>query len=119
MNEVEEVCNRVAIVRSGAIVYEGALAELKQTAGTSYRLRTSDDERALAVCRAQEGVTEARAQDGELRIAATEPAVERLSAALIGAGVLIRALAPETATLEDLFFRLTEDDADTPEAVAA
>src|SRR5256885_1697715 len=39
MNEVEELCNRVAIVRSGAIVYEGEIAELKRTAGRPYRLR--------------------------------------------------------------------------------
>ena len=32
--EVEELCNRVAIVRSGAIVYEGEIAELKRGAGT-------------------------------------------------------------------------------------
>jgi ABC-2 type transport system ATP-binding protein len=119
MNEVEEVCNRVAIVRSGAIVYEGALADLKRTAGTSYRLRTSDDGRALTVCQAQDGLSDVRLQDGNLRFDATESAVEQLSGALISAGVLIRALAPETATLEDLFFRLTEDDTETPQAVAA
>ena len=31
--EVEELCNRVAIVRTGRIVFEGALADLKRTAG--------------------------------------------------------------------------------------
>src|SRR4029077_888817 len=30
LNEVEELCNRVAIVRSGRIVYEGTLANLKR-----------------------------------------------------------------------------------------
>ena len=44
--EVEELCNRVAIVRSGRVVYEGALDELRGSAGVSYRLRTTDDERA-------------------------------------------------------------------------
>ena len=33
--EVEELCNRVAIVRSGRIVYEGAIAELKRGAGAT------------------------------------------------------------------------------------
>ena len=32
LTEVEELCNRVAIIRKGQIVYEGSLAELKQTA---------------------------------------------------------------------------------------
>jgi ABC-2 type transport system ATP-binding protein len=110
MPEVEELCNRVAIVRSGAIVYEGAIAELKQTAGATYRLRTTDDERALAVCRAQHGISDARVEAGEIRFAAAEDAVAQLSVALVEAGALITALAPETATLEDLFFALTEGD---------
>src|ERR671926_352414 len=38
--EVEELCNRVAIVRSGRIVYEGAIAELKRMGASGYRLRT-------------------------------------------------------------------------------
>ena len=58
--EVEELCNRVAIVRTGRIVYEGAIADLKRGAGATYRLSTTDDERALAVCRAQPGVEDVR-----------------------------------------------------------
>ena len=51
LGEVEELCNRVAIVRSGAIVYEGAISELRRQAGTGYRLSTTDDTRALEICR--------------------------------------------------------------------
>jgi ABC-2 type transport system ATP-binding protein len=118
MPEVEELCNRVAIVRSGAIVYEGAIADLKREAGATYRLRTTDDERALAVCRAQRGITEPRvADDGSVAFgAADEEAVAELSVALVEAGALIRSLVPQTATLEDLFFSLTED---RPEPVPA
>jgi ABC-2 type transport system ATP-binding protein len=112
MAEVEELCNRVAIVRSGAIVYEGAIADLKRTAGATYRLRTTDDERALAVCRVQRGIADARIEEGEVRFTGDEDAVAELSLALVEAGALIRALAPQTATLEDLFFKLTEGDAD-------
>jgi ABC-2 type transport system ATP-binding protein len=117
MPEVEELCNRVAIVRTGAIVYEGHIAELKQAAGATYRLRTTDDERALAVCQAQRGIADARIEDGEVRFGADEDAVAELSLALVEAGALIRALAPQTATLEDLFFKLTEGDA-APSALA-
>jgi ABC-2 type transport system ATP-binding protein len=107
--EVEELCNRVAIVRTGRIVFEGALADLKRTAGAGWRLRSTDDARALEVCRAQRGITEVRADPLELRFEATEEAAAQLSVALVEAGVAIRALAPHAATLEDLFFRLTED----------
>ena len=106
--EVEELCNRVAIVRKGRIVYEGAIAELKRSAGTTYRLETTDDDRAMAVCRAQRGINDVRLQQGRIAFAADDRAVADLSQALIEAGALIRVLTPQTVTLEDLFFSLTE-----------
>jgi ABC-2 type transport system ATP-binding protein len=107
--EVEELCNRVAIVRTGRIVFEGALDDLKRTAGGEWRLRTTDDERAVAVCRAQRGIEHIRPEPLEIRFEGTEDAAAALSVALVEAGLAIRALAPHTASLEDLFFRLTED----------
>jgi ABC-2 type transport system ATP-binding protein len=107
--EVEELCDRVAIVRQGRIVYEGAISELKRGAGTTYRLSTTDDDRAMAVCRAQRGISDLRVQHRMISFtAAGEAAVAELSQALVEAGALIHALAPETVTLEDLFFSLTE-----------
>jgi ABC-2 type transport system ATP-binding protein len=111
--EVEEVCNRVAIVRQGKIVYEGEIADLKRGAGTAYRLETTDDDKALAVCGAQPGITEVRVQHDRIVFAGDEAAVAELSQALVEAGALITALAPQTVTLEDLFFSLTEGDGAT------
>jgi ABC-2 type transport system ATP-binding protein len=108
--EVEELCNRVAIVRSGKIVYEGAISELKRSAGAAYGLSTTNDERALAVCRAQPGVDDVRITHGRIEFTADDEAVAELSQALIEAGALIRMLAPQSVTLEDLFFSLTEGD---------
>ena len=110
LTEVEEVCNRVAIVRSGAIVYEGEIADLKRGAGTSYRLETTDDERAVAVCRAQRGIGDVRREHRAISFTADEAAAAELSQALVEAGALIRAMAPQTVTLEDLFFSLTEGE---------
>jgi ABC-2 type transport system ATP-binding protein len=106
--EVEEVCNRVAIVQRGKIVYEGQIAELKRAAGMTYRLSTTDDVRALAVCRAQPRISDASIRDGQISFIADEHAVAELSQALVEAGALIRALAPQGASLEELFFSLTE-----------
>lgn len=106
--EVEEICNRVAIVDAGKIVYEGEIADLKGAAGTTYRLATTDDELALSVCRSQPGIGEVRINHGRISFAAEEGAVASLSGALVEAGALIHSLTPQTATLEDLFFSLTE-----------
>src|SRR5207248_2097525 len=37
--EAEEVCTRLAIIRTGSIVYEGTLADLHASAAPRYRLR--------------------------------------------------------------------------------
>jgi ABC-2 type transport system ATP-binding protein len=114
MNEVEDLCRRVAIVRSGAIVFEGAIADLKRTAGASYRLRTTDAAAALRICRAQVGLKDVREAGDHIVFAGAEEAIPALSRELVEAGALITELAPESATLEDLFFSLTEE----PEPVA-
>ncbi len=117
--EVEELCNRVAIVRLGKIVYEGEIAALKHGAGTVYRLETTDDDRALAVCRAQAGIGEARVEHGHVAFSADPAAVGLLSQALVEAGALINTLAPQTVSLEDLFFSFTEGDGTMASGAAA
>jgi ABC-2 type transport system ATP-binding protein len=119
--EVQELCDRVAIVQSGRVVYEGALADLRRQGGAGYRLRTTDDPRALELLRAQPGVeqaTDAHLSEHGLSFQANEHDVGELSLALAHAGIGILALTPELATLEDLFFRLTEGgNGAEPEAV--
>jgi ABC-2 type transport system ATP-binding protein len=106
--EVEELCSRVAIISRGAIVYEGALAELRRRAAPRYRLRTTDVEAARAICTRQPGVTDLRAEGAELSFGAAEETVVELSRSLVHAGLGIAALVPERETLETLFFELTE-----------
>jgi ABC-2 type transport system ATP-binding protein len=106
--EVQELCDRVAIIDSGRVVYEGALADLRRQGGAGYRLRTTDDARALNLLHAQPGIQHPSASEHGLSFQADERQVGALSLALGAAGVGILALTPELATLEDLFFRLTE-----------
>ncbi len=108
--EVQELCDRVAIVESGRLVYEGALADLRRQGGAGYRLRTTDDERALALMREQASIEHPAPGEHCLTFQAQEQDVGQLSLTLAAAGVGILALSPELATLEDLFFRLTEGD---------
>jgi ABC-2 type transport system ATP-binding protein len=106
--EVQELCDRVAIVDRGRVVYEGALADLRRQGGAGYRLRTSDNQRALALAGAQPGIDDATTVDGYVRLQGDERDVGALSLALGREGVAILTLTPELATLEDLFFSLTE-----------
>jgi ABC-2 type transport system ATP-binding protein len=108
--EVEELCTRVAVIREGRIVYEGSLADLHASAAPRYRLRTSDQAAASKVLAADTRVRNAVAEEGELVFEADEATVVELSRALVAAGLGIAALVPETATLERLFFELTEGE---------
>jgi ABC-2 type transport system ATP-binding protein len=110
LTEVEELCNRVAIVREGRVAYQGSLRELRAQAGGGYLLRTTDDERARRVAEAQEGIGEVgTAPERGLTFGAeSEAAIAALSLALAESGALSLELSSRQATLEDLFFRLTE-----------
>jgi ABC-2 type transport system ATP-binding protein len=113
LGEVEELCNRVAIVRKGGLAYQGSLADLRRQAGGGYLLRTTEDAVARRVAEAQPGIEEVRAGiEGGLTFGAeSEVAVGALSLALTESGALITELSPRQASLEDLFFKLTEGDA--------
>jgi len=117
--EVEELCNRVAIIRKGSIVYEGGLDELLATASTGYTLRATEPERARTVLLSQPGIESVVANDGELRFGADEDAVARAAIVLGQAGIGITALVPQTASLEELFLGLTGGESSDHDREAA
>jgi ABC-2 type transport system ATP-binding protein len=108
--EVEELCTRVSVIREGRIVYEGSLADLHASASPRYRLRTSDQDAADALVSADARIGNLAREGGDLVFDADEETVLDLTRTLVGAGLGIAALVPETATLERLFFELTEGE---------
>ena len=110
MPEVEDLCNRVAVIRSGRVAYEGLLDDLRARAGIRYRLRTNDDAIARRICEGQAGIAEVKRDraDGLGFKAEDEDAVAALSVALAEAGAAILELTPHQASLEEVFFQLTE-----------
>jgi ABC-2 type transport system ATP-binding protein len=106
--EVEEVCNRVAIVNDGRIAFEGRLDELRASFGITYRLETADNGAARAI--ADELGIAAQPATAGVSLETDLEAVERLTVELGRRGIPIRHLAREQRSLEDLFFQLTEED---------
>jgi ABC-2 type transport system ATP-binding protein len=121
LSEVEQLCNRVAVVSRGRLLAEGALAEIaEQTRDrTEYRLVADDPERTRTVLGAREGVALLNGRPEELEGFRPEEVV-RFSTGPEGAGPVVRtlveegvevlALVPARPNLEELFLRLTEDD---------
>ncbi|MGZ4430590.1 MAG: ABC transporter ATP-binding protein [Gaiellales bacterium] len=109
MADVEELCNKVAIINRGRVLYEGDVTSLKHTLGTWYRLRASRLDQAHDLVRQFE-LADLEREDDEIHFSAPEEVVERFVVALGQHGIGIHALVPQQATLEQLFFQLTESD---------
>jgi ABC-2 type transport system ATP-binding protein len=108
MGEVEELCDRVAIVGNGRVLYEGSLPELIASTAGRYELRTTDDVYTAELASRRPDIGDVERTDESVTFAAEPRVVAELTIALGLAGVGIHALHPRTATLEELFFRMTE-----------
>ena len=116
--EVEELCNRVAIIRRGSIIYEGRLDELLSSASGGFKLRSPELERAKMLLGSQPGIEQLSALDGHLRFQADDAALAAATIALGRAGIGITELAPQTTSLEELFLVMTGGESSDAEAAA-
>lgn len=122
--EVEQLCNRVAVIGRGKLLAEGTLAEVMHSADgrPGYRLVVGDTDNALRTLERLPGVVAARfgypagPEDGssgsggeEVRLSVGAEGVGFVVRELVSAGVEVRALVPERPSLEDLFLELTEE----------
>jgi ABC-2 type transport system ATP-binding protein len=107
LSEVEQVCDRVAVVDHGKVIAEGTMAELLRT--DTVRIRVTDLPRGATEQLASFGAMDA---DGEWLVArGVDPdRVPDLVARIVGLGGQIHAVEPRHETLEDRFLRLLSGD---------
>jgi ABC-2 type transport system ATP-binding protein len=108
MSEVEQLCNRLAIIQLGRIRYEGALAELLARSDGRYRLDATDPARAAELCRGLPGLRDVSAEGESVWFAADADTAAAVSLRLAEGGIGVRALVPGGRGLEELFFEITE-----------
>ena len=109
LREVEQVATHVGIVQGGRLVFQGSLAALQARARETEGLVVEVGDQALAARTLKAAGLDFRAVGGgtlTLPVALPEE-VARVNALLVGAGVPVYRLAPERATLEETFLRLT------------
>jgi ABC-type multidrug transport system ATPase subunit len=106
MSEVEQVCDRVGVIRGGRLVGEGTLDELRGRA--SLRVRAEPLERAERVAATVAGVEQVAIADGALLIAADPGAAAAINRALVEAAIAVSELRPQRASLEQVFLELTQ-----------
>ncbi|HZJ26444.1 MAG TPA: ABC transporter ATP-binding protein [Acidimicrobiia bacterium] len=112
--EIEQTCDRVAILRRGRCVTQGTVAEVVSAAGHAETMLVSvDDLEAARAVLEREGVR-VEEVEGKLRVEITPCDAALISRTLGEQGLWVRELRPDTHSLEDLFLEMTGDD-DTAE----
>ncbi|AEB45332.1 ABC transporter ATP-binding protein [Micromonospora maris] len=123
LGEVEQVCDRIAVIDRGRLIAEGTPDELRDALGTGVLLIDADPaDEAIACLGADDRVRAVEQVDGTLRVS-TDPALAgALNRRLVTAGVDVRELRPLRHSLEEAFLELTTPTAsahrrsDQPEA---
>jgi ABC-2 type transport system ATP-binding protein len=109
LSEVEQTCDRVAILARGRAVAEGTVAEvLGSEQPTVMLVRVGDHSEALAALAAA-GI-EAFSSDGRLRVSVPPAGAHTITRVLGAAGLWLSELRPDETSLEEVFLRLTGDE---------
>jgi ABC-2 type transport system ATP-binding protein len=120
LNEVEQVCNRAAIIDRGRVIVEGPVSELRPE-HQAVKVLTSDQGRAREVIAAFLGPDNVRLDEEYLIVESSDGSVRELVKRLVAAEIGIDAIIPaHEQGLEDYFLGLTQSsDVDSSRSRAA
>lgn len=108
LSEVEQMCQRVAIINHGTLVRQGGVHELRGEQAILVRATPVDAARRVA--EQLVGASAVSASNGLLRLNTEPERAGDINAALVGAGVRVTELRPAERSLEDVFLSLTTED---------
>lgn len=103
LNEVEQLCTRIAVLNRGRMVFEGPLAATKQREAW-IRLKTGDFGLAVKELRAAQLITQER--DGNLIALSKGAGTDQVVRLLVERGILVYEIAPVEETLEGFYLSL-------------
>ncbi|MDP2328685.1 MAG: ABC transporter ATP-binding protein [Dehalococcoidia bacterium] len=112
LNEVEQTCDRLAIMQRGRIIAEGPVETLLGGTVTLVVVPPPDTETALAALRAVPGALRVTPSEAGLRVEGTVDGAI-LNHALVDAGIYASTIQPDTRSLESVFLDLTGGAAGT------
>jgi ABC-2 type transport system ATP-binding protein len=107
LSEVQQVCDRVAIIHKGEVIRESTVAGLLDQETTSLRVEAVPLEAAEAALRPHWPVER---QGEALAVAAGRAEVPEVARRLVEAGVALFGLTPVQRNLEDVFLALTQEN---------
>ena len=110
LNEVEQVCDRVIIIRQGRMVEQGRVGDLVSRGGhLDIEINPDEVEAAARTLRALDGVTSVTADETGRHLSVQAEAEGRvINRALAERGIYASAIVPRHGSLEQIFLELTE-----------
>ncbi len=112
LDEVEKICDEVAIVDRGRVVVQGPIAELAREGRQTILVATSDDMRAFPILAGHRAVESVASDANGIRVKLSdasdaEPAADDLSRLIVLEGLAIRRFEPARVSLEQRFLEIT------------
>jgi len=116
LDEIQKICDHVAIVREGRVIAQGPVAEVVAAGGGGVRVGCDDPGRAAQLLQGPAGLGAIELDGRGLVVGgpadpASRAAVVRM---LVEAGIAVDSVQPVGATLEERFLELMGGDASTP-----
>jgi ABC-2 type transport system ATP-binding protein len=111
LEQVEAVCDRVGILRSGELVAEDSIESLRASidSGSQLSVAVADPERAAEAARGVQGVRDVRVDGDAVVVSLDGGGKTTVLSAIEDAGVEVTDFATQEASLEELFAAYTED----------
>ena len=115
LSELQTLCNRVAIIEKGKLIYSGPVQGVRDqmSSGRIVWVRVSSDQtRALEILKARPEITEALAVDGQLKITLLDHETDQsiIADALVHGGAKLIELHEDELGLEEVFLRVTRGE---------
>ena len=106
LDEVEQMCTRIGVIRSGKLIAEGTMAELRSGPST-LEVSAQPKDRARDLIQKVVGPDALQEVDGMFRVRAEPEVAARLNRTLVEGGVDVSHLSVAQRSLEDVFLELT------------
>ncbi len=110
LNEVEQLCDQVAILSRGTLLAQGSMRDLLNTQG-SVRVKTTDDARAEKVLAALDWIGSLRSEQGYLVLDCAAERSGEITRALSRQEIFVTEMLPRRQSLERYFLEVTGNEA--------
>jgi ABC-2 type transport system ATP-binding protein len=115
LSELQTLCNRVAIIEKGRLIYSGAVQGVRDqvSQGRVVWVRVSTEQnQAIDLLKARQEIAEVAVVDGEIKVTLAGPDIEHSIVAdiLVRGGAKLTELREDEVGLEEVFMRVTRGE---------